>query len=417
MNRAIATVTATALFAGGGTLATDAVINPYIEMGDTYILDVQSDIDQGDRLEIAKDRPEATIKKWDDELAVTVKPQFQNSNEVSNAHRPLFSKRMEFSNGKETAFIEPKNDDNTEFDIDFTLSEKPKSNIFTYRIEGAEELDFFYQPALTQEEINARAQRPENVVGSYAVYHKTKANHIEGQTNYQTGKAFHIYRPKATDANGAETWAVLSYESGVLSVTVPQDFLDGAAYPVTVDPTFGYTSIGASQYSQSDQNNSDDYLAGRFTLSENGEITSITAYVRHETYIGRICGYVYTGTGSTPGAQSGASGGQSGDYTAAAWVTSTFASSIAVTSGETWIGTRVCYSSQPMYGFMSYQYHDSSGTGAHKYTTWVSDSNKYSFYATYTASGGGGGTTPQQSQDLQINNGGIRINNGGLIIN
>jgi hypothetical protein len=32
----------------------------------------------------------------------------------------------------------------------------------------------------------------------------------------------------------------------VLTITIPQSFLDSAVYPVVVDPTFGYSSVGAT---------------------------------------------------------------------------------------------------------------------------------------------------------------------------
>jgi hypothetical protein len=88
------------------------------------------------------------------------------------------------------------------FEIEIVLDEAPASNVFEFQIEGAEDLDFFYQPPLSDEEIAEGAVRPENVIGSYAVYHKAKANHRVGNTSYSTGRAFHIYRPKAIDANG-----------------------------------------------------------------------------------------------------------------------------------------------------------------------------------------------------------------------
>ena len=55
------------------------------------------------------------------------------------------------------------------FKIDILLNEKPNTNRFCYQIEGYEDYDFFYQPALTQEEIDDGAERPENIIGSYAV--------------------------------------------------------------------------------------------------------------------------------------------------------------------------------------------------------------------------------------------------------
>ena len=181
---------------------------------------------------------------------------------------------------------------NENFKVDFLLNEKPDTNVFCQTIEGAENYDWFYQPPLTPEEIAEGAERPENVVGSYAIYHKTLANQrnelipytdqqaLSGEDlaemvskgliesfeyeeegvgtttryrmvgiNFETGKAFHVYRPQVWSLSSSSTkeWAELSFENNELCVTVPQKFLDSAEYPVRVDPTFGYTSLGNSQ--------------------------------------------------------------------------------------------------------------------------------------------------------------------------
>jgi len=108
------------------------------------------------------------------------------------------------------------------------------------------------------------SHRPENVVGSYAVYHKTKKNHKQGEENYKTGKVAHIYRPKIIDANGNWVWGEMKINNNQIIVTVPQDFFDNGAYPITVDPAIGYTTdpqstalviqsqIEAFNYSESD---------------------------------------------------------------------------------------------------------------------------------------------------------------------
>lgn len=278
---------ATLTFGAGGTIVADKQINPYDNKGTHYELAIKSDIPQGERVEIAKDRAAMTLKGWNDEYAITIEPQiptisFGGTEKPERpftveADRPLLSKKMEYRSGDVTAFIEPKEGTEGEFDIDFTLEAKPDTNVFEYKIEGAEQFDFFYQPELTAEEIADGASRPENVVGSYAVYHKEKVNHHIGSTNYATGKAFHIYRPKVIDANGAEVWAELSYESGVLSVTVPEKWLETAAYPVVVDPTFGYTTIGGTT-----SNATLDILRGSIFTSPSdaagATVSSITLY-------------------------------------------------------------------------------------------------------------------------------------------
>jgi len=261
-----------------GGVAVDKQMNPYVDRGSNYELAIVSDIPQGERVEIAKDRAKFTMRGWSDEYAISIEPQIAGGSFTAQAKRPFLSKKMEYKKGDITAFIEKKTD--TEFDIDFTLDKKPNTNVFTYKISGAEDFDFFYQPALTQVEIDEGASQPENVIGSYAVYSKSKANHRVGSTNYATGKIMHIYRPKAIDANGVEVWAILDYTNGVLSVTVPQSFLDIAVYPVRVDPTFGYTTIGgARKLLYAGVSSDTSTTAGTvFTLGAAGTVDSMTAY-------------------------------------------------------------------------------------------------------------------------------------------
>lgn len=121
--------------------------------------------------------------------------------------------------------------------------------------------------------------RPENVVDSYAVYNqdgKTGNFSKIGGKNYQTGKAFHIYRPQIIDVKGNKTWGRLRVDKlkGQLSVEVDKDWLASATYPVTVDPTFGYASIGASSISLN------GIIHGSYwAISDLGSPTSISAYI------------------------------------------------------------------------------------------------------------------------------------------
>ena len=137
------------------------------------------------------------------------------------------------------------NEDSLE--IDFILSQKPSRNVFFFNI-NSKNLNFFYQPI--QEEIDEGCNRPENVIGSYAVYHKTKQDNYKysdgTEINYETGKFCHIYRPYAEDFTGKRVWCKLKKLFNKLAVKVPQEFLDNAIYPVRIDPVFGTTKIGAS---------------------------------------------------------------------------------------------------------------------------------------------------------------------------
>ena len=128
----------------------------------------------------------------------------------------------------------------------------------------SEGLNFYYQPPLTQEEIDAGTFRPENVEGSYAVYHSTKRDHIIGQTNYGTGKAFHIYRPMLVDNVGDIAYADIIITEGWLTIDYSniQAWLNKAKYPVSqvAGLNFGYTGTG----------NTDDYPPANMLLGSVG---------------------------------------------------------------------------------------------------------------------------------------------------
>lgn len=184
------------------------------------------------------------------------------------------------------------------FKVDILLNEKPKTNRFCYDIVGAENYDFFYQAPLTEQEIAEGASRPPEIEGSYAVYHKTLKNHILGQENYATGKVMHIPRPQVWELeNEAATkeWAELSYNNGELCVTARQEFLDNANYPVRIDPTFGYTTAGATS------NGSTAIQCGFASTTESGAVSSITAYTQDTSSPFSNMGMaMYTSTGTVP---------------------------------------------------------------------------------------------------------------------
>ena len=143
-------------------------------------------------------------------------------------------------------------DDNGRLKWDIQFDSKPSGNVFEWELKCSKELEFCYQPALTEAEIAKGTVRPPEVVGSYAVY-CDKKGHLKNENgntviNYASGKLTHIYRPFCTDALGHTAWADLyiNPDDKVLRITIPQDYLDSATYPVTLDPTFGYTTIGAT---------------------------------------------------------------------------------------------------------------------------------------------------------------------------
>lgn len=139
------------------------------------------------------------------------------------------------------------------FEFEVTYSSNPASNEIRLTGNVPKNVVATVQAELPgTEQIEQKIFRPATAYRSIAIYHTE-----ESGNKYRTGKVSHIYRPIAHDATGdavfCEFKELIDLPDGTeydlskgLTITVPQDFLDNAAYPVTVDPTFGYTSSGAS---------------------------------------------------------------------------------------------------------------------------------------------------------------------------
>jgi hypothetical protein len=308
----------------------------------------------------------------------------------------LVTDKLSLSIGNETDIWHIDENGNFEWDIEF--KQKPSTNVFSWALTHTEGLSFYYQPALTQADIDNGTRRPDNVVGSYAVY-CNKTGHYkdaDGKTtvNYRTGKLLHIYRPLCIDAKGNKEWAELLIEKGTLTITIPQKFLNTAVYPVTLDPTFGYTSIGATEdYMES------DWLYGLYAaaVSSGGTATSIT--LRTLSYWDNIYfkGVLVDHTGDTI-VSNGVGGATNvpNDETSA-WRTSNFATSPTITNGTTYypcaiftgtVGKANCDSVSNSSGI---DYTNSYTTPQNP--TWTDRSYKWSIYCTYTESGGGGASS------------------------
>ena len=143
------------------------------------------------------------------------------------------------------------------YEFDVVLNEKPITNKIELSIE-TKGLKFLKQRVLTQQELDNGCYKPENAVGSFAVYHENKEGDYSkiGGKNYKAGKAFHIYRPLLEDSAGKKVWGKLNIDEikGILSVEIPQEFLDNAVYPIkqAAGLEFGYTTAGTAGSSISD---------------------------------------------------------------------------------------------------------------------------------------------------------------------
>ncbi len=138
------------------------------------------------------------------------------------------------------------------YEYEIILEKKPKTNQIIIDLQS-QGLKFYYQPPLTQEEIEEGCIRPDNVVGGYAVYHATKGGMVtlqDAAKGITTGQGFFIYRPRIVDARGNWVWTQQFIDPilGKQIITIPQEFIDTATYPIRhiAGDTIGYTTIGGT---------------------------------------------------------------------------------------------------------------------------------------------------------------------------
>ncbi len=295
-------------------------------------------------------------------------------------------------------------EDASEFEI--ILKEKPKKNVIEFSLVD-KDVDYFYQPDLTPEEIAEGAIRPENVEGSYAIYAKTPKTNWTGGKEYKCGKVGHIFRPKIIDSVGTEVWGELHIENGILSVTIPQDFLDKAAYPVrhAAGLTFGYDTAGTTN-----SNNTSNFIGSLFT-GVAGTGVSMSFSVQKVGGAGSVTwqSNVYIKSNSNLLTNGVTIEGSGTGTIAKGWKTANFTSAPTFSAvdyilvlwsnpGGTW----------PLYlwydnGSANQGHMDNAGAS---YKTWPNpgtfvsfNSFKYSIYATYTA-GGGATVNPNHLMNL-----------------
>lgn len=183
-----------------------------------------------------------------------------------------------------------------------------------YRIKQSPGIVWFYQPELTIEERFEEHNRPDDVVGSYAIYCKNKGS-IKCKTgetvvNYQTGKLCHMYAPYWMDAAGNRIKGSQNFDGKWLTFPLPpSEWLSEAVFPITLDPTIGYTTAGATTGSDTS-----DYIgAVRFISDVAGAANPGTFYSYTKVNSGSIsrsCA-VHANNGGTVSGQAKLSSGNS----------------------------------------------------------------------------------------------------------
>ena len=236
----------------------DSIVVEFLKTGTEYNIELTKE-DAPCQVKIGgtteKFVPNINMQKWDDECWLNI----NHPDLVGIEQETLTDNKITLTIGNNTHryFVNAKG--KLEYDIE--LASIPVSNKIELALAFPKGLRFAYQPVLTQEQIDSGRHRPENVVGSYAVYW------CKGNNQYKTGKFCHIYRPLVYDSDGKKIWGDLDITGNVLTVTIDQTWLDKAVYPVVVDPVLGYDTAGASNLG-----NASYVLGGCYTTDGSGGV-------------------------------------------------------------------------------------------------------------------------------------------------
>lgn len=261
----------------------------------TYFKDIKSDwidkldIEIGDSKQPELFYPQIKVKRWDNEVNFSIRLKDDDYNTAQTVYKD--DDKIEWKNDKrEVHFYDIERADNHLFEdggyeINVVLLEKPDTNVIEFSIE-TKDVEFYYQPALTQEQKDAKIlpegrsiwEQLDCAIGSYAVYHRSPPDNIIDEKLYRCGKVAHIFRPKIVDNSGNWIWGELNVDTQkkLLTVTISQDFLDTAIYPVFHAAGFqmGFTGVGVGGTTSIE-----DVIAGSFFASNGGgTCASITLY-------------------------------------------------------------------------------------------------------------------------------------------
>ena len=197
------------------------------------------ELEVGDSKDLTKFQPQTKIMRWDNEVNISIRLKEDKKEAKETPVIVEEDGKIKYKKSKREAHfydIAP-NEAHPEgaFETEIVLLEKPDTNVVEFTVVD-KDVDYFYQPALTQKEIDEGASQPDNVVGSYAVYAQTPKTNWTGGKEYKCGKVGHLFRPLATDATGNSVYCdlELDVENGIMKQIIPQLWLNNATFPVSI---------------------------------------------------------------------------------------------------------------------------------------------------------------------------------------
>lgn len=290
--------------------------------------------------------PQVKIKRFENAANLSVRYLSDEPAEVSidDTHVVYRTKTRELRFYNDGGF-----DEGGTFKIEGYFFERPAAPVLVFSLE-TKDLEMFEQPPLAHENADGstweiathggRRERPAHVNGSYAIYAKGLSGDYSalGGLNYKTGKLCHIYRPWIEDAHGWRVWCALAIDEGAkrLTTTIPQDFYEQAALPWHLDPTFGYTTHGAS-----DDNPSNNFVwcKATSTPASSGTLNSLTQYGRIKVLNPIFDCAIYSDTAGAPDARLAAVDTGGTAYTGSDSEITTNITYASLTSGvQYWLG-------------------------------------------------------------------------------
>jgi len=341
-----------------------------------------------------------TISKWNEEVKFILEMPEATSNTISPSLSNVDKARINYNDYEVDYYIPTKN----VFEFDTILESRPNHDEVSWRI-NLTNLNCYLQPPLNEENNDTHLTcnsttcldtsqkepiiteyRPMNVVNSYACYHNSKKNN-----EYQTGKAFHIFRPIISDSNDLEVYGNLSISNGELIVKIPPSFLNEAVYPIIIDPIFGSQNEGGSGKGL----NANYARHAKFFMNNiGGNVSNVSAYFYEDGSASDVGAAIYEDGGNyVPTTLINYSGQITTDTWAYQWINFSFGPDNYVQATQPyWLS--VFSAATAVY----IQYDSGAGDSTGSFNDpwppsdpatqgWTDDTNIYSIYATYTETG------------------------------
>ena len=200
--------------------------------------------------------PSIELTRWN-EVSFKIEPITGQLGAIKNKQLSFEGEKIIYEDNQRKYEMSETTEEEGGYKMGWYLKEKPATNKVEFSL-TAKGLDFFYQPPLTEEyqngyseefkkeivvsetqvkdlEGNVLVERPVEVVGSYAIFHKSKGGLVDSNgKSYGTGKFGHIYRPRICDVINSCVWGELFIDAnaGIYRITISQSWLDTAKYPI-----------------------------------------------------------------------------------------------------------------------------------------------------------------------------------------